>query len=219
MLYGYIAHHRHTFESQRRYVRRPPAFAGIEPYFLSRYFPARQRRARTVIKNICRVCESVYIDRRPEKAAETQQQLREVLSGGHVLCLFPEATTGDGLHMQPFKSGMFSLAQGDVTVQPVSLSYTHIRRLPIGKTQWPSIAWYGDMELAPHLWNFLKSGALNAELTFLPPATLQEHGDRKKLAAHCQALIAESIETVRNRRPAAAHAKQVPFQPGFKVGK
>ena len=152
-----------------------------------------------VIGGISRLCGCIFVDRRADKMNEAKSQILTELASGRVVCLFPEATTGDGLHMRPFKSGFFSLAEEHVygvplTVQPIAISYNRISGLPITSDQWPGIAWYSDMELAPHLWELLKLGPINATLTFLPPVTLQDFGDRKSLAAHCYRTISASVK-------------------------
>lgn len=151
---------------------------------------------------LCRVVDTIFIDRRPEKLSESLAKVQQSLASGQAVCLFPEATTGNGIHMLPFKSGFFSLADKpihgqELQVQPVAIAYTRIHRLPIASYQWPEIAWYGDMELLPHLWGLLKLGNIDVEVIFLSPVTLKEHGDRKRLAAHCEQVIAEAIETAR----------------------
>lgn len=164
------------------------------------------------IATLCRAADAVFIDRRPEKLAESLGKVQQALANGHVVCLFPEATTGNGIHMLPFKSGFFSLAEQpaggqELQVQPVAIVYTRIHRLPIASYQWPAIAWYGDMEFLPHLWELLKLGHIDVEVVLLSPATLKEHGDRKRLAAHCERAIAEAIETTKaNAFPAVKGA-------------
>ena len=37
-------------------------------------------------------------------------------------------------------------------VQPVSVAYLLLDGIPLGRFYRPFFAWYGDMELAPHLW-------------------------------------------------------------------
>jgi lyso-ornithine lipid O-acyltransferase len=161
-----------------------------------------------VFGSIARLCSCIFIDRRPERVGDMKSTLHQALANDNVICLFPEATTGNGLRMQRFKSGFFSLAQESfngkmLNVQPASIAYTHISNLPLDTTQWPSIAWYGDMELMPHLWSLLKLGTISVELVFLPPVTLAGFKDRKALAAHCQDVIAQTIEDIR-QRPAVA---------------
>jgi 1-acyl-sn-glycerol-3-phosphate acyltransferase len=162
-----------------------------------RFAPKSEIAAWPVIGGICRMCDAVFVDRRPEKIKETAANMQAALGRDELVCLFPEGTTGNGLHMLPFKSGFFSLAEEkitgrELTIQPAAISYTRIRRLPIDTTQWPLIAWYGDMELLPHLWRLLKIGSIDAELVFLPPVTKQHYGDRKQIAAHCHHAIAEA---------------------------
>lgn len=162
------------------------------------------------IGSFCRLCGSIFIDRRPEKVARMKQVLHDAMAGGDVVCLFPEATTGSGIRVRDFKSGFFHLAQEDfggrsLSVQPAALLYTRIGGLPIDRTQWPLIAWYGDMELAPHLWALLMLPGIEAEMLFLPPisAGTQPEGtqiDRKQLARQCRQAVTDAIEAMRQRQ-------------------
>ena len=47
---------------------------------------------------------------------------------------------------------------GMCTVQPVSTAYVGAHGIPMGRENRPLFAWYGDMELVPHLWEALKAG-------------------------------------------------------------
>ncbi len=170
--------------------------------FPFRFTPKLEIASWPVISAYCRATDAVFVDRSPDKLADAARDIKQSLSAGQVVCLFPEATTGNGVHLLPFKSGFFQLAAEsidgrDLSVQPVAIAYTRIQNLPIGSSQWPGIAWYGDMDLAPHLWELLKLGRIDAELHFLAPATMKEHGDRKRLAAHCRQAIAEAIAAAR----------------------
>ncbi len=147
---------------------------------------------------MCKVQGSIFVDRRPEKVKEVGEGIRATLRNNKAVCLFPEGTTGNGLHMLPFKSSFFGLAEEayndkELWVQPVAIAYRRIRNLPIDMTQWPEIAWYGDMELLPHLWNLLKIAPISAELTYLPPVKLEQFGNRKALSAHCESAIARVL--------------------------
>lgn len=73
----------------------------------------------------------------------------------------------------------------ELFIQPAIISYISIGCLPIDSSQWPAIAWYGDMLLLPHVWQMLKLGRIDARLTLLPPVTISQFGDRKQLAAYC----------------------------------
>lgn len=152
-----------------------------------------------VIGRICHITGSIFITRSAASIERSKQEITKALSGGRLVCLYPEGTTGNGLELKPFKSSFFSLAEEPIgeknlMIQPVALTYQSIRRLPIDRSQWPSIAWYGDMELLPHLWDMLKLGHIDVEIAFLKPVSLQQFSDRKELAIHCQNEIAAQIE-------------------------
>jgi 1-acyl-sn-glycerol-3-phosphate acyltransferase len=106
----------------------------------------------------------------------------------------------------PFKSSLFSIAEQEINmyngtgthelfIQPAVISYTAIGSLPIDSTQWPMIAWYGDMDLVPHLWQLLKFPRIDAKLTLLPPVTLAEMGNRKKLAHYLRERTLEVLQS------------------------
>jgi len=167
-----------------------------------RFTPKSEVAKWPLISSICRMCDAVFIDRRADKIKEMHDVLAASLASG-VVCLFPEGTTGDGRHLLPFKSSFFALAEetiggSPVTVQCAAIAYTHIRKLPIDITQWPDIAWYGDMYLLPHLFHVLKMGIIDAELVFLPSLPLQDCIDRKQLAGECHRMINDALCEVRN---------------------
>ena len=65
------------------------------------------------------------------------------------------------------------LANGrHVTVQPVSAAYTGLHGLPMGRENRPLFAWYGDMEMVPHLWEALLAGPLDVVVQFHEPLSL-----------------------------------------------
>ena len=66
-----------------------------------------------------------------------------------------------------------------VPVQPVSTAYIARHGIPMGRENRPLFAWYGDMELVPHLWEALKAGPLDVVVQFHAPLPAM---DRKELA-------------------------------------
>jgi lyso-ornithine lipid O-acyltransferase len=107
--------------------------------------------------------------------------------------LFPEGTSSDGNQVLPFKSALLGAAEAEINghhvlVQPVSTAYTGIHGIPMGRETRPLFAWYGDMELVPHLWEALKAGPLDVVMEFHPPLSLDAM-DRKQLAKEAEIAV------------------------------
>jgi hypothetical protein len=76
-----------------------------------------------------------------------------------------------------------------VKVQPVSTAYVGLYGIPLGRENRPLFAWYGDMELVPHLYEALFTGPLDVVVEFHPSMTVDDVGGRKALAARTEAII------------------------------
>jgi len=149
---------------------------------------------------LAKLQRSVFIDRRVRSSAEQRDSLTERLQSGDNLILFPEGTSNGSIHVKPFKSALFAAAEvrvggRPVTVQPVSVAYTRINGIPMGRDLRPFFAWYGDMELVGHLWNMVGFGTVDVVVQFYPPVTIDNFGSRKKLAEHCWQVISDGVAT------------------------
>ena len=78
--------------------------------------------------------------------------------------------------------------------------------IPMGFAFRPFYAWYGDMDLAPHLWQAFRLGGMTVEVEFHPPVTIDGFGSRKALAEHCQRVIADGVARAISGRPAVPAA-------------
>ncbi len=143
-----------------------------------------------------RGCSAPSLSNAPAAArrAETRDEIRERLLAGDTLLLFPEGTSHDGNRVLPFKSALLGAAEAvlangqHVKVQPVSAAFTGLYGLPMGRENRPLFAWYGDMEMVPHLWEALKAGPLDVVVQFHPPFSLDAM-DRKTLAKKAQEVV------------------------------
>jgi 1-acyl-sn-glycerol-3-phosphate acyltransferase len=59
----------------------------------------------------------------------------------------------------------------------------------MGRENRPLFAWYGDMELVPHLWEALLTGPIEVVVEFHQPMTVDEVGGRKALAVRAERVI------------------------------
>jgi lyso-ornithine lipid O-acyltransferase len=144
---------------------------------------------------------TVFVEReRRSKTGQSLDLIRARLLAGDALILFPEGTSNDGNRVLPFKSALMGAAESElgidaqgrvlhVPVQPVSVSYVGLHGIPMGREFRPFFAWYGDMELVPHLWESLTTGSVDVVVEFHPPMTVDQVGGRKALAARAEAMV------------------------------
>ena len=146
---------------------------------------------------LARLQRTVFVERQRRSATgETRDAIRDRLLAGDTLLLFPEGTSHDGNHVLPFKSALLGAAEyrleggGRVKVQPVSTAFTGLNGVPMGRENRPFFAWYGDMEMVPHLWEALLAGPLDVTVQFHPPFSLDQM-NRNELAARAERVVRE----------------------------
>ncbi len=147
---------------------------------------------------LAKLQRTVFVARRRTAVARHGDDIAERLDAGDNLILFPEGTSGDGTRVLAFKSGLFAVAERrpggrPLTVQPVSIAYTRLNGVPLGRGLRPFFAWYGDMDLAPHLWTVAALGKLTVVIEFHPPLTVDEAGSRKALAGRARERVADGL--------------------------
>ncbi|AWJ84061.1 1-acyl-sn-glycerol-3-phosphate acyltransferase [Azospirillum sp. TSH58] len=156
---------------------------------------------------LAKLQQTVFVERKARAGVEKQRdELGARLDAGDSLILFPEGTSSDGNRTLPFKTALFAVAArriGDrpLTVQPVSIAPTRLDGIPMGIAFRPCYAWYGDMDLAPHLWTVFTLGRMTVEVEFHPPVTIDGFSSRKALADHCQRAVARGVERAVSGRP------------------
>lgn len=150
-----------------------------------------------VIGLLAKLSRTTFIERRAVRSREQNDQLSQRLGNGDKLILFPEGTSNDGNRVLPFKSTLFAAAErvmpdgSPVKFQPISIAATRLDGAPIGRDLRAFYSWYGDMDLVPHLWQFLALGKVTVEIVVHSPVTLADAaGSRKELARMCEARVA-----------------------------
>ena len=162
---------------------------------------------------------TVFVDRQARNVSDHENQLRARLEAGDSLMLFPEGTSSDGNRTLPFKSALFAVAgvtvdDRPIPVQPVSITCTALDDLPIGRRFRSFYAWYGDMDLVPHLWSMAGVGRLRVHVAFHPETSLAEAGSRKALAAYCWQVISAAVSDANAGRALAAKPAPPPIASG-----
>jgi 1-acyl-sn-glycerol-3-phosphate acyltransferase len=80
----------------------------------------------------------------------------------------------------------------------------------MGRNLRPFFAWYGAMDLAPHLWEALGLGLVTVEVEFHDVVTFARFGSRKALAQHCESLVGAALSDLNAGRRRGAARSAVP---------
>ena len=149
---------------------------------------------------LAKLQRSVFIDReRRHATGEKAEEVATRLSSGDVIVLFAEGTSSDGNRVLPFRSALVGAAQralsaaegggGGATIQPVAIAYRRMGGVPLGRQHRPHVAWYGGMNLVPHLKRVLAEGGIDVDVVFCPAVRLGADADRKRVTAEAGALV------------------------------
>lgn len=155
---------------------------------------------------LAKLQRSIFVERRARKAVNDRDEMMSRLEAGDDLILFPEGTSSDGNEVLPFKSALFSVAERHplgqpLTVQPVSITYTRLDDVPMGRYLRPFFAWYGDMDLVSHIWQATGLGWVTVVVEFHPAVTIDDFRSRKALSDYCHEQVAMGVADALAGRP------------------
>jgi 1-acyl-sn-glycerol-3-phosphate acyltransferase len=171
-----------------------------------------------LIGTVARLGRTVFVSRTRTSTGKEAGDIQQRLQAGDSIILFPEGTSNDGTRVLPFRSSFLSVAQDAKQVQPVSLVYDRLGGLPACRRDRPFFAWYGDMDMARHVWRAAGLGDCTVSIEFHPTVTIDAFGSRKALADHCRTVIAAGLDRALTGRwpdvPEAKHAApELPARP------
>lgn len=157
---------------------------------------------------LARLQRSIFVEReRRGKTGEVNRAIATRMQQGDALVLFAEGTTSDGTRILPFRSALIGAAQATLGdgkdgsyLQPLNIAYPRIGGLPIGRGDHPLIAWHGDMDLLPHLADFLTLPGVDCRVSLLEPRQVGAGADRKAMTRAIEAEIRASHALVLARR-------------------
>jgi 1-acyl-sn-glycerol-3-phosphate acyltransferase len=182
------------------------------------------------VSALARLQRTVFVDReRRTKVGETAGEIIDRLARGDIIVLFAEGTSSDGNRVLPFRTSLFAAAKpgsasratpldearaaalARAVVQTISITYTRLHGVPLGRADRPLVGWYGDMDLPPHAWRLLKAGPLDVRIQIGAPVPLDDFADRKALALRSEEEIRANV--VRALRGLRADAVVNPSRP------
>ena len=169
---------------------------------------------------LAKLQRTIFINRqaRHQTGAATREIAGRLLSGDAVV-LFAEGTSSDGIRVLPFRSSLVgavhhalgnSTHHTSITVQPMSLAYVGFGGVPMGRGLRECVAWYGDVDLIPHLLHVLSSGAVDVTVSWGEAMAYDMSADRKTIARDAERSVrrmtAAALRAARPARVASAPA-------------
>jgi 1-acyl-sn-glycerol-3-phosphate acyltransferase len=148
---------------------------------------------------LAKLQRTIFINRKARH--QTGAATREIagrLLGGDAVVLFAEGTSSDGTRVLPFRSSLVgavhhalghSTDHTSITVQPLSLAYTGLGGVPMGRALRERVAWYGDADLIPHLIQLLASGAVDMTVSWGEAVAYDMRADRKAIARDAEKSV------------------------------
>jgi 1-acyl-sn-glycerol-3-phosphate acyltransferase len=136
---------------------------------------------------------TVYVERgKGGQATQAGSGIRAATDAGLTVMFFPEGTTGDGLTLLPFRTGLLSQARAvDLPVYAAYIHYSMREDNGPKVSVKEDISYYSDTPLAVHIFNFLKLHGVHAEVRFAekPMAFASTLEDRKGSAEEAHAAV------------------------------
>jgi len=124
--------------------------------------------------------------------------------GKEILIVFAEGTSNAGNGVLPFQEalveGACDVFSGDgapeIWVQPLSIAYTTLQGLPMGRQFRPVVAWTGTIRFLPHAWTVLREYSIDAVVSFGTPVRLGQDGDAGRIANVCEESVRKMTANV-----------------------
>jgi 1-acyl-sn-glycerol-3-phosphate acyltransferase len=163
------------------------------------YFIAKSEVANwPVLGKFARFQNTLFFERKTGRAKQQIEFMQAHLKQGRSLILFPEGTSTNGVHVEPFKSSLFEAAnlqehKVDVAIQPVTITYTHQAGEKMNQTMLDHYAWYNLMPFFPHFAALFALKKADVKVHFHPVCYLKSFETRKHCADVCQQNVAEKM--------------------------
>ena len=163
---------------------------------------------------------TVFVDRRRrQQTAGAVNEIVARLNSGVSVVLFAEGTSSDGNRVL-FRSALLGAieraaaagARG-IRIQPMSICYTALHGIPMGRQHRPLVAWYGDLDFMPHIRTLIARGPMDAVVTFGEPVAADAASDRKAMTRQLEGAVRAMMAAALNGFPAArAKAARIPLK-------
>ena len=139
---------------------------------------------------LAKLGRTIFISRKRSDSLDQKNKIFKSLSSDEKVFIFPEGTTSDGNRVLDFKSSSFSALEGqNFSIQPIVIVYSDLNGIPINRWLRPVIAWYGDMDLKPHLLKLASLRSIKVKLIYLDVVNTKNFCNRKDVSNYLENKI------------------------------
>jgi 1-acyl-sn-glycerol-3-phosphate acyltransferase len=133
----------------------------------------------------------LFVERRSHNNIQSEiQNIRQVLSRGHNVVLYPEAKATDGAKIYPFKKSLMTSVVGtQVPILPMVLNYRRVNDEPMSHKFRDGISWWGDRSFFLCCYQAMSLVSIEAELEFLQPIQCKSEEQRREVAQLAQSQV------------------------------
>lgn len=175
----------------------------LDALVLFRHYPSLfitsvEIRETFLLGQLCAFAGCFFVERRrskrdPETIGREMGSMKQRLTEGFSILLFPEGTSSNGASVLPFKTPFFqTVIDCQVPLYPLCLKYVTINDEKFSPANADLVCWYGDMTFPDHLFKLCRQKKVVAHVTEIPAIQPAPGHDRIGLALLSHDLISEA---------------------------
>jgi len=158
---------------------------------------------------LAKLQKTIFIVRERRALMASRQSIADAMNKDYDIILFPEGTSTDGWGVMPFKAGLLGIFFPDdktnagdydvidnALIQPVAVKHVKTNGITLTKNRQDlrdTYAWYGDMELIPHLWGLAQTKSTEVEVHLLDSLSPKDFTHRFDIANAAQDRVSKAM--------------------------
>jgi 1-acyl-sn-glycerol-3-phosphate acyltransferase len=159
---------------------------------------------------LAKLQKTIFISRNKSAVLQSREAIAAAMKKNYDVILFPEGTSTDGWNVMKFKAGLLSIffnnnsdincdfkVISNALVQPIAIHHIRTNGIDVTKDRQDlrdTYAWYGDMELVPHLWRLAKTKRTDVDVHMIDPLSPNDFVHPHDIANAAQDRVSKVIK-------------------------
>jgi 1-acyl-sn-glycerol-3-phosphate acyltransferase len=173
----------------------------ISSLFPSVFITSVELKNTALLGTLARLNASLFVERRKPSGLKREiEDIVLVLGQGISVALFPEGTTSNGDHVQPFKNSLFDAAVlARAEILPICLCYNRLNNERLTSDNRDLVFYYGGATFLAHFRRFLSLRSIDVEVVPLKGIKAHPRQSRKELAADAHTAITRAYQDLTSK--------------------